>query len=198
MLCIGLTGNIASGKSTVAALFAELGIEVISADAIAKEITAKNQPAFHTIITHFGHEVKTENGELNRRYLRQLIFDNEHERQWLEKLLHPLIRKEIALKIQHVKTPYCIVEIPLLYDKSTYPDLNRVLLIKAESEQQITRVMRRDNCSREEALAILASQPDEKKRRDLADDILVNKGSLPELKEKVLSLHKKYLQLALP
>ena len=192
MYCIGLTGNIASGKSTVAAYFSDLGVAVISADKIAKELTASKKPAFNDIINHFGASVLTADGELNRRYLRQLIFNNAPERLWLEKLLHPLIQKQIKDEIGKVVGAYCVIEIPLLLDKSNYPYLNRVLLIQAELEQQIARLRVRDNSSREEALAILATQADENTRLSLADDILTNAGSLAQLKEKVDVLHKKY------
>jgi dephospho-CoA kinase len=193
---IGLIGNLASGKSTVAAFFRELGIEIISADNVAKNLTTKNQPAFHQIITHFGPATLTDNGELNRRQLRELIFNNESERLWLENLLHPLIRKEIENTIKTIKSPYCLIEIPLFSTKANYPYLNRILLVKAKPEQQIARFIARDNSSRENALAILATQTNVEKHQELADDVLMNTGSLDELKEKVLTLHVNYLKLA--
>lgn len=193
---IGLIGNLASGKSTVADFFRELGIESISADAVAKNLTTKNQPAFQQIITHFGPDVLTDTGELNRRRLRELIFNNEKERLWLEKLLHPLIRKEIETTLKSVKSPYCLIEIPLFSTKANYPYLNRVLLIRATTEQQIARFMARDNGSRENALAILDTQTHAEKQQELADDVLINAGSLDELKENVLALHLSYLKLS--
>ncbi len=197
MYCIGLTGTTGSGKSTVASNFATLGINVISADEIAKQLTLKNEPAFQDILHHFGNAVLTPAGELNRPYLRQLIFKNKQERVWLEQLLHPLIRKQIEYNISNVTTPYCIIEIPLLTDGSNYPYLHRILLIKAERQQQIERFMARDNSSKEEALAVLLAQKaNEAKHLDLADDILSNTGSRLELKEKVDALHTKYLRLA--
>ncbi len=195
--CIGLTGNIACGKSTAANYFAKLGVSVINADEIAKELTACNQPAFHDIITHFGDSILTASGEINRRYLRQLVFSDVEERLWLERLLHPLIRNHIEHRIGNVKTPYCLIEIPLLYDKSNYPYLNRILLIDADLEQQIARFMTRDKDSRETALAILATQANATERHPLADDILKNTGSLADLQNNVAALHEKYLQYAL-
>ena len=195
--CVGLTGNLASGKSTVASYFAKLGVDVINADDIAKKLTTSKQHAYYQIISHFGDSVLTATGELNRQYLRQLIFSNSQERLWLEGLLHPLIRKQIAQRIEQVKSPYCIIEIPLLLDRSHYPYLNQVLLIQAEAEQQIMRFMARDNSSREVALAILATQADKNKQRALADDILINTGSLAELQSTVRMLHKKYLDYAM-
>ncbi len=196
MYCIGLTGNIASGKSTVASYFAQLGVAVINADEIAKDLTASHQPAFHEILTHFGHSILTAAGELNRRHLRQLIFNNTQARLWLEQLLHPLIRKQIEQHIRKVKAPYCLIEIPLLYNKSNYPYLNRVLLVQSLPELQIARCMSRDHSSREQALNILSTQSDEHERLKIADDLLINTGSLAELQGNVLALHEKYLHIA--
>lgn len=196
MYCIGLTGNIASGKSTVAGYFAALGVDVINADDIAKELTAKDEPAFDDIIRHFGKTVLTASGELNRRHLRQLVFDNSQERLWLEKLLHPLIRNQIEYRIRNVKSPYCIIEIPLLLDRNNYPYLNRVLLVQADLKQQIERFMARDSGSEHDARAILATQADDAKRQAWADDILLNTGSLSTLEDKVAALHAKFVHYA--
>ena len=194
MYCIGLTGSIASGKSTVAAHFAELGIDVISADHIARELVKRNQPALQHIINHFGNAILTADGELNRRYLRELIVHNIDDRRWLENLLHPLIRERIQQDIHQCKRPYCIIEIPLLTDKSNYPYLNRVLLVTADPEQQITRIMARDHSSREQASNILATtRADENKRRAIADDVLVNDGGVDALRQQVEMLHTQYI-----
>lgn len=194
MYCIGLTGNIASGKSTVAAYFAALGVDVLSADQIARDLTKSTQPAFHAIVTHFGKAALTAKGELNRRYLRHFIFQDAEERSWLEQLLHPLIRKRIEHDIGNLKSPYCLIEIPLLTDKSNYPYLNRILLVKTQVERQVSRLMARDNSSKEDALAILATQTNEMKLQAMADDIVENSGSLSELQENIAALHKRYLQ----
>jgi dephospho-CoA kinase len=194
--CVGLTGNIASGKSTVAAYFANLGVDVISADKIAKELTTSTQPAFMDILNHFGQAVLTKEGELDRRYLRQLIFKNPAERLWLEQYLHPLIRKQVEIQAQASNSPYCLIEIPLLRDRALYPYLNRVLLVEAETEQQIERLAIRDNSSKADALAILATQADASTLHKLADDILINSGSLEELREKIAGLHMQYFNVA--
>lgn len=194
MYCIGLTGSIASGKSTVAALFAKKGIDVISADYIARALVSRNQPALQQIIKHFGKSVLTNEGELNRRLLRELIVHNTEERIWLESLLHPLIREKIQQDINQCKSPFCIIEIPLLTNKSDYPYLNRILLVLAEPELQTTRIMSRDNCSREHARAILATtRADEEKRRSFADDVVVNDASVEALQKQIDILHDQYL-----
>lgn len=192
--CVGLTGNVASGKSTVASLFAKLGAHVISADAISKQLTAKNQKATQRIITHFGPEVELHPGVLNRSLLRTRIFSNPLEKKWLEDLLHPLIRQGIEEEITKSKSPYCIIEIPLLIDKALYPYLNRILVVTAPKSLQVERVMKRDNCSKEEALAILSNQASLEKYCEDADDLLHNEASLKELEHQVEVLHSAYLK----
>jgi dephospho-CoA kinase len=192
--CIGLTGGIASGKSTVAQLFATLGIQIIDADNVSKKLTEKNQIAYKSIVTHYGTKVLKNNGELDRRQLRSIIFSDSKERIWLEQLLHPLIRKTIKEQVDSSTTPYCIVEIPLFLNKKNYPYIDRILLIDASRKVQIARVMQRDLCSREEALAILAAQPEFSARLVEADDVLVNDFGLDHLKAAVKRLHEMYLQ----
>ena len=195
MFCIGLTGSVASGKSTVARLFQSKGIDIINADVIAKALVEPNKPAFKEIIEHFGRTILTDNGELNRRLLRELIMQNACDRAWLENCLHPLIRQQIEQDISQCKSPYCMIEIPLLTNKSAYPYLNRILLVTADTEKQITRLIARDNCSKEQALALFTtSHSHENKRHALADDYLINNGSMSELQEKVAKLHYDYIR----
>lgn len=196
MLNIGLTGTIASGKSTVAAYFKKLGAQVISADEIARSLTEINQPALKKIIKKFGISILESNGELNRRKLRELIFQQSENRLWLENLLHPMIRKQIETEIHQAQASYCIVEIPLLKNRADYPYLNRVLLVLATPETQIRRIIARDHCSREHAIAILASQPLEQTYRNLADDIIVNKDSIENLQKEIIELDKNYRALS--
>ncbi|WP_028387688.1 dephospho-CoA kinase [Legionella fairfieldensis] len=196
MYCVGLTGNIASGKTTVSRFFKERGVTVISADEAARELTARKQDALIAIEHYFGKSVILPSGELNRAMLRQIIFSAPEKRQWLEQLLHPLIRQYIANKVRETKSPYSMIEIPLLIKRSDYPYLNRVLLVQAEREQQIERVIHRDNCSKEHAETILTLQNNTMDQQKLADDIINNDGSIFELEKKIESLHQRYLQLA--
>ncbi len=196
MFCIALTGTIASGKSTVAALFKGLGVDVLNADEISKSITNPGEPALLQIADHFGSSVLTETGALNRRALREIIFANSQERTWLEQLLHPLIRKRLQELKDQCKGSYCIIEIPLLFKRESYPYLNRVLLVTADTETRILRIMARDQHSREEALQILASQASEAKYLQIADDVLINGGLITELQRKIDELHAKYQQYA--
>ncbi len=197
VFAVGLTGNIASGKTTAAKIFSSFGIEVINADRVSKELTAKNTPAYEQIIAHYGPHIVLENGELNRKRMRDIIFSNPDERKWLENLLHPLIRTHLEHRVNLCLTPYCVIEIPLLLDKKKYPYLNKILVITAPQKLQIARVMERDNCSKEQALAILSAQPAENLRLKSADDVIINAAGLDELKQNLEKLHQKYLSGAL-
>lgn len=194
VFCVGLTGNIASGKTTVTQLFSQLGVEIISADCEAKALTTAKGLAYDAILNHFGQDILDLNQEINRLTLRNIIFSNPHQRLWLEQLLHPLIRQRIEQKIYHGSSPYCIIEIPLLKNREQYPYLNKVLVVVVSKEIQIARLMARDACSREQAMAIIATQPTLDERRQLADDIILNDGQLENLKQRVLALHQVYLQ----
>ncbi|PWY54428.1 dephospho-CoA kinase [Legionella qingyii] len=192
--CVGLTGDIASGKTTVAELFSKLGIDVIYADKISRELTQKNELAYSKILEHFGHKVLKQDNELDRSKLREIIFSNHKERDWLEGLLHPLIRQEIKKRVDTCTTPYCMVEIPLLITKQAYPYINRILLVCAPKEIQIARLMQRDQCSKEQAQAILSAQPNINIRLGNADDIIDNYMNIDELTKSVNDLHDKYLR----
>lgn len=194
---VGLTGNIASGKSTVAKLFMNLGVHVISADRIARQLTEKEKPDYQRIVSHFGSSILDVNKELDRRALREIVFNHPNERLWLEKLLHPSIRTKIQEEVSICTAPYCLVEIPLLTRKLDYPFLNRILVVTAPLEIQINRVTTRDNCSKAHALAILSTQPAIEDRLELADDVLSNDKDLSALEYQVHKLHQSYLKNSL-
>jgi dephospho-CoA kinase len=191
--CVGLTGTIASGKSTATAYFASQGIATISADKIAKDLTKPGQAALDDIREYFGHAIFHGNGELNRRQLRDIIMRDQVARQWLESCLHPRIRDEIKQAISHAKSPYCVIEIPLLIERTHYPYLSRVLLIEATEQEQIKRLMARDNCTSDVARACLAAQPYHALQKALADDCIQNNGSYIVFEQALLVMHQKYL-----
>lgn len=195
MYCVGLTGNIGSGKSTVAAIFASKGIVVIKADDVSREVTTPQGEAYHAIISHFGPTCITTQQELNRKVLRQIIFNDAKERVWLEQLLHPIIRRHIMQKVNHLKSQYTIIEIPLL-TLGKEPYINRVLLILANIKLQLSRIIQRDQIALGEAKAMLASQATVKQLKQMADDIIINNGSYCDLKAQVEKLHQQYLILA--
>lgn len=194
--CVGLTGNIGSGKSTAAKMFSQLGINVINADKISRQITQPGTDAYEQIRTHFGDEAIQNDNTLNRSYLRELIFKNPSERKWMEELLHPIIRAKMKKMVDLSSSPYSIIEVPLRLEKNTYPYIQRILLITAPEEVQIARVRARDNCSVEQAKTILATQPPLEERINHADDYIENTISIAELRIKIKALHDMYLHLA--
>ncbi len=196
MYCIGITGTIASGKSSVCALFAKQNINVISADHISRALTLPDQPAFTAIIQHFGTHLLSPDGTLNRRLLREIIFNDEAERKWLEHLLHPLIRKHIMEEIPKCQSPYCLIEIPLLTNRTDYAYLNRILAVIAPATQRIQRLMTRDHCTQQHAMSILSAQIDDVRYQQLADDVIINDGSREHLEARVFKLQKEYMEKA--
>lgn len=195
MLVVGLTGGIASGKSAVADLFAELGITIIDTDIIARQLVEPGQNAYQKIVDHFGTEVVNSDGQLNRAQLRQKIFTNPDEKQWLELLLHPLIRNITAQRIQLADSNYCIVVIPLLYETWPNPLLDRVLVVDCTPELQLQRLIQRDKLSDELAHSIIAQQASRTERLSLADDIIENNDNLTVLTKIVRKMDSKFRQI---
>ncbi len=193
---VGLTGGIASGKSTASSFFKKHGIEIISADAIARELTAKDTPALDAIASHFGPGVLTQDNELNRKALREKIMNNADEKCWLEAYLHPQIRVQIEATLKHAKSPYAVVEIPLLIRRDDFPYLNHVLLLEIDEAHQLERLMARDQCSREDAFSMISIQPDKTLQRALADDIIQNDGNTQHFECLLQALHERYLKQA--
>ncbi len=193
MLTIGLTGGIGSGKSTVAALFAALGVPIVDADVIAKEVLTTDKTCIDKVIAHFGSGVLDAAGELDRSKLRELVFLEIELRQRLEQLLHPLIIEEIKQRIAKLNAPYCIVVIPLLAEVAETQQLvDRVLVVDASEEIQIARAIQRDKLSTDAVKKILASQATREQRLAIADDVLLNEGDKETLQQKVVHLHEYY------
>lgn len=194
MIKVGLTGGIGSGKSTVAHFFSALGIPIIDADQIAREIVTPNSPAFKKIVSHFGTAILDTSGQINREKLRAIIFDHISERQWLEELMHPVILEEMFRQADQTKAPYCILMIPLLLEKNIR--LDRVLVVDTTEVLQAERLQNRDHANKDQIKKILAAQISREERLAKADDVIANVGTLDELKNKVQQIHEKYLQLA--
>jgi dephospho-CoA kinase len=195
-LLIGLTGGIASGKSTVAQRFMDLGVPVIDADVAAREVVAPGKPGLRQVIDRFGSRVVAKNGELDRRALRELVFSDSDARRDLEMILHPLIRAEMDRAAAVAVGPYIIMAIPLLIEGGSRDRVDRVLVVDVDEAVQLQRVVARDHCSAEQAQAILASQAPRSTRLAAADDVLPNGGSVTELRQAVDALHEQYLRLA--
>lgn len=196
-LRIGLTGGIASGKSSVTQRFAELGVPVIDADVAARNVVERGKPGLQQVVLRFGTGVLDANGNLDRPALRALIFSDSGSRQALDAILHPLIRADMERQAATVKGPYLVMAIPLLIESGRAHDrVDRVLVVDVDEALQLQRVQARDGCSAEQARAILASQASREARLAAADDVLRNSGSVADLRQAVDRLHEKYLHLA--
>ena len=196
-LVVGLTGGIGSGKSTVAGLFERLDIPVIDADAIAHAMVTPGQPALEEIIESFGPASVDASGALDRNYLRKLVFSDPLQRQKLETILHPRIRREIIVRTTAIRAPYCIVVIPLLLETDQRDLVDRILVVDTDVDMQIARVAMRNGLPRHEITAIIATQTSRDSRLAAADEVINNGGSLDDLAIQVRVLHEKYLGIAL-
>lgn len=192
---IGLTGGIGTGKSTVCKLFAERGVAVIDADAVAKELVALDQPALQAIVQEFGKGIIDAKGRLRRDRLRSLVFSDPERRKRLEKLLHPLILEEMLNRANRAGGPYCILCIPLLVETDQSSAVDRVLVVDAPQALQIQRVMERDHLTIDEIKAIMHAQASREDRLEAADDVIMNASDMTKLAEQVNALHQKYLAL---
>ncbi|WP_019933128.1 dephospho-CoA kinase [Oceanimonas smirnovii] len=194
---IGLTGGIGSGKSTVASLFAGLGADIIDADIIAREVVATGEPALAAIADHFGAEVITASGELDRRALRARVFDNPQEKEWLNALLHPVIRERMLAACAASTSPYCLLVVPLLVENQLTSLCHRVLVVDVSPDVQLTRTIKRDNSNEAQIRAIMAAQASREQRLAAADDIINNNSpDQAGLLKEVQRLHQYYLALA--
>jgi dephospho-CoA kinase len=192
---VALTGGIASGKSTVADLFAALGVPVIDTDVIAREVVEPGQPALAQVVETFGPEVLGTDGRLDRRRLRERIFADPEAKRRLESILHPAIRAEMERQSRAAGGAYQVLVIPLLTEGKRRDHVDRVLLVDAPEELQIQRLIGRDGVSHEQAQASLNAQATRADRLAIADDVVRNTGRLDDLREVVTGLHAQYLRL---
>lgn len=196
-LIVGLTGGIGSGKSAASQWFETQGINVVDADIVAREIVEKGQPALAQIQSAFGDWVLLESGELNRKALREHIFQHPSARQQLEEITHPAIRQSIIEQLAQASSPYVILVSPLLFETNQHLLTQRTLLIDASIELQIQRASQRDGQSVEQIENIIQAQMPRDRKLDLADDIAVNDGHLEHLYTQLQKLHLHYLELSL-
>ena len=196
--CIGLTGGIGSGKSTVADRFAELGAAVIDTDVIAHELTGPDGRAMPAIIATFGSEIINSTGAMDRAAMRDRVFADPEARRTLEAILHPMIRAESALRLQAVTAPYALLVVPLLVENlASYQHLlNCIAVVDSEESQQIARIASRSGLSKEQAKSILAAQASQASRLQIADDLIENRGDIMALDHQIQRLHHKYLKQA--
>ena len=197
MLKIGLTGGIASGKSETARFFSDLGVTVIDTDQLAREVLGPRSAGLQQVAETFGKHLLHEDGSLDRRALRHIIFSDPAARRSLEKITHPRIvalLHEILAGLSD--QPYVIVEIPLLAESGLTGELDRILVVDAPEDLQIDRLMRCDSETADEARMALKSQSNRRARLELADDIIVNDADREKLRQEVQTLHERYLNIA--
>lgn len=197
---VGLTGGIGSGKSTIADLFAELGVPIVDADIVARQVVEKGSPLLQQIAEHFGNNILTSEGELDRTTLRQIIFQSEQEKTWLNNLLHPAIRCEMQQQLEKISSPYALWVVPLLIENKLTPLCDRVLVIDVAPDIQLTRASKRDHSNLKIIQNIMNSQVDRNTRLQFADDIIENnlplEQNLKHLTQQVAELHQHYLTFA--
>lgn len=193
---VAVTGGIGSGKSTVANAFSDLGIDIIDADIIARQVVEPNTPALQAIETHFGRAMINSDGSLNRRLLRERIFADASEKHWLNALLHPIIQQETRRQIAAARSPYVLWVVPLLVENHLQEKADRVFVIDVSPETQIQRTIARDGVSREHAEQILTAQATRDARLAVADDVIDNNGAPDAIASDVARLHEQYLTLA--
>ncbi len=196
MFRVGLTGGIACGKTTVADLFAALGAHIIDTDELARDVVEPGEPALESVIEHFGSSILNDDGRLNRRALRRLVFSDPEKRHLLEQILHPAIRQRMIESSAIVRGPYQVLVIPLLVESHSDGHVDRVLVVDCDEEVQIRRLMNRDHESRENAENMLAAQISRQDRLDHADDIIDGGSSLEALQKRVKQLDQYYRELA--
>ena len=195
-LIVGLTGGIGSGKTTVSDRFKSLGIQVIDADVVARQVVEPGSEALAAITEHFGAALLTEDGSLDRASLRQIIFSNEQEKSWLENLLHPLINTEIRSLLSQASSAYAILSSPLLLETQQHQLVDRILVVDTSEQLQIERASARDNAEQSQIHAIIASQMSRMERCNRANDIIQNYDGLNELYQQTDKLHQLYLEIA--
>ncbi|CAE6887896.1 Catalyzes the phosphorylation of the 3'-hydroxyl group of dephosphocoenzyme A to form coenzyme A [Vibrio sp. B1ASS3] len=193
---IGLTGGIASGKTTVANLFKQqFKIDIVDADIVAREVVEPGTPGLNAIIEHFGADIVRDDQALDRAKLREKIFSNPEEKAWLNGLLHPMIREKMIEDLEQVTSDYALLVVPLLVENKLDSLCDRVLVVDVDPQTQISRTVKRDNVSEEQANAILASQASREQRLALADDVVKNNPDDPDLLLQITDLHEKYLAM---
>ncbi|MBV0933004.1 dephospho-CoA kinase [Marinobacterium weihaiense] len=199
MLVAGLTGGIGSGKSAASACFTALGVPVIDADLVARQVVEPGSDALQKIAAHFGQDVIRADGQLDRPALRRIVFDKERERNWLEALLHPLIRESILDTLEALDAdghPYAVLASPLLLETDQHLLINQVIVVDVPEQVQVERTMARDGIEEAQVRQILAAQLSREERLQHADQVLDNSGTEEQLQEAVKALHPVLLALA--
>ena len=194
-MIIGLTGGIGSGKSATAKYFKDIGIDIIDADYVAKNVLIKNSAGYKLFIHKFGNKFLDKKNEIDRSLLRSEVFSKPDKKIELEKIIHPLVSEEILSFINNSRSPYCIVMVPLIFETNSSSNYDRVLVIDCNEEVQISRASLRDNQTVKEIKKIIANQASRKERLSIAHDVILNNSSLENLKKQVINKHNYYMEL---
>ena len=194
-MIIGLTGGIGSGKSAAAALFKDIGVDLIDADDLARDSLSINSEGYKLFIEEFGDKYLDENKNINRELIRKLIFNDSDAKSKLENIIHPIVRSGIETFIKNTKSDYCIIVVPLIFETNSSKIYDRILVIDCDVDVQISRTSKRDNQTKSDIENIINKQATREQRLSIADDVIVNNGSLDLLRNEVLKIHKKYLEI---
>jgi dephospho-CoA kinase len=197
MLRIGLTGGIGSGKTTVSDYFRSLfNIPTIDADEISQQLLLPNGAAYQQVIKLFGTSCLDESGEIDRKFIRQLIFEAPKLRHSLEQIIHPLVKESIVGQTSILTGRYCLISIPLLIESNMQSITDRILVVQTDKTHQLSRVTQRDQCNKQHVETIMNTQLSSKERLKHADDIIYNNDTIESLIPQIEQLHQKYLDLS--
>ena len=194
-MIIGLTGGIGSGKSAAASFFMDLGINVLDADHVSRDALEINSPGYELFINVFGSSYLDKNNLIDRAKLRSTIFTNKDKKLQLENIIHPIVKESILDFIKKSKSPYTIIMVPLIFETNTANNYSRILIIDCDIDTQISRTTHRDAQNTSEVMNIINKQASREERLSIADDIILNSSSLDSLREQVLTLHNKYMEI---
>ena len=192
-MIVGLTGGIGSGKSVAGDFFIELGIDVIDADHVSKNILDDNESAKKLFLEQFGEKFIDKNNNVDRALLRDEIFKNENKKEALESIIHPLVREEIFNFIENSNSVYKIIMVPLIYETNSQDFYDKIVVVECKEENQIIRASKRDNKTKNDIINIMKNQASSDERMSIADEVIKNDSSLDDLKKQVIKVHQKLL-----
>ena len=192
-MIVGLTGGIGSGKSVAGDFFIELGIDVIDADHVSKNILDDNESAKQLFLEYFGEKFIDKNNNVDRALLRDEIFKNEDKKEALESIIHPLVREEIFNFIENSNSVYKIIMVPLIYETNSQDFYDKIVVVDCKEENQIIRASKRDNKTKNDIINIIKNQASSDERMSIADEVIKNDSSLDDLKKQVIKVHQKLL-----